>query len=66
MIYIFFKYVPFERVLPESLECKYFGVHIYRFVYCILVFFASFFYKMHCFEWRRRKMANNYVLGLKA
>ena len=25
-----------------------------------------FFYKMHCFKWRRRRVVNNYVLGLQA
>ena len=77
IIYIFFfKYVHLKCVLLESLECKYFSVHIpifykfafhsFFFVNCLMVFFVSFFffYKMHCFKWRRLKVANNYVLGL--
>ena len=72
--YVHFKHV--KRVLPESLERKYFSVHIsifykfafhsFNFFYCKLRhgIFCIFFYKMHCFKWRRRKVANNYVLGL--
>ena len=26
--------------------------------------YSFFFYMMHCFKWRRRKVANNYVLVL--
>ena len=71
----FFKYVHLKRVLPESIErtCGYISVHIaffYRFAFfCKLrhgIFVSVFFYKMHCFKWRRRKVANNYVLGLYA
>ena len=70
---ILFKSMFTFNVLPESLERKYFSVHIpifYTFAFhsskvffvnCVMVFS---FYKMHCFKWRRRKVANNYVLGL--
>ena len=70
----FFKYVYFKhvkRILPKSLERKYFSVHIaifYKFAFhsfsffyycklrhCIFCFFFNF-YEMHCFELRRREL----------
>ena len=40
-------------------------VHVF-FVNCVMFFgvFLGFFYEMHCFKWRRHKVAINYALGL--
>ena len=27
------------------------------------IFCTFFFYKMHCFKWRRRKVANNFIMS---
>ena len=40
------------------------NLHFIPFVNCVMVFFFFFFYKMQSFKWRRRKVANNYVLEL--
>ena len=68
----FFKYVHFKhdkRVLPESLERKYFSVHIAIFYKIAFHSCTFFFCKLHdgiflhffllqnvCFKWRRRKV----------
>ena len=70
-IFFFKKYVYLKHVLPESLERKYFSVHIaifykfafsfpsgfFIFVNCVMVFFLFLFifYEIHCFKWRRRE-----------
>ena len=61
-------------ILPESSERKYFSVqiaifskfafHFCKAFFCKLHHGIFFFYKMHCFKWRRRKVANIYVQGL--
>ena len=76
--YVYFKHV--KRVLPESLERKYFSVHIaifykfafhscqffFIFVNCVMVFFAFFLFYFFFTKCTvlNGDVVNKYVLGL--